>query len=148
MIVTCKDSFAASHVLSGYNGKCKNLHGHTYHVEVTAYASKRDSMGMVVDFNTLKRLVHDTIEEYDHAFLYGKISDESLKPNTDEEVYKLCRTLGLKVKTIESGSSSTENIAEQLCMELNDRASGFIVFKVRLSESDKTYAEVVYDGYI
>lgn len=135
---TVKTSFDAAHVLSGYPGKCGNLHGHTYKLEVTVATEEPNKMGMVVDYNLLKPAINAVASNYDHAFLCG-----SENPHELEDVLLY---LGYKIKYIE-GYSSTENIAQQLAAELMDAAakkrSSWRPIRVRLAETDSTYAEVL-----
>lgn len=70
--VTKEATFDCAHMLSGYNGKCKNLHGHTYKIAVTVTSVTEPSTHMVVDFNGLKAAI-DTIvmEQFDHAIVFS-----------------------------------------------------------------------------
>lgn len=69
MIIRWQKTFDASHrIYEDYHGKCHNLHGHTYKVEIEIEGSP-DARGMVVDFNILKKLVHDF---YDHKIILHK----------------------------------------------------------------------------
>lgn len=61
--------FAAAHRLDGYDGSCSNLHGHTWAVEVKITGKQLDSCGMLLDFKILKKLVDDSIKEFDHHCL-------------------------------------------------------------------------------
>lgn len=138
---TIKTSFDAAHILQGYAGKCGNLHGHTYKLEVTVSSDEANKMGMVVDYNTLKPVVREIVEEYDHAFLYGS-EDAS-------ELEDVCLFLGLKIKYIR-GYSSTENLVRQIADELETdiikKRRPWHLVKVRLSETDSTYAELEIDA--
>lgn len=67
----------AAHKLVGYDGPCKNLHGHTWKIEVDIYGSTNPDTGMVVDF----RRVKDIIDELDHSYL-NEIIDET-KPTAE-----------------------------------------------------------------
>lgn len=136
--VAIKTSFDAAHVLSGYSGKCGNLHGHTYKLEVTVETTETNKMGMVVDYNVLKPAVNKVVSSYDHAFLCG-YEDPS-------ELEDVCLFLGYKIKYIK-GYSSTENIASQIAGELiaysEKTGSNWRPVKIRLAETDGTYAEVL-----
>jgi 6-pyruvoyltetrahydropterin/6-carboxytetrahydropterin synthase len=69
MKVTKIFTFDAAHYLPGYNGKCRNLHGHTYRLEVTCQRSYLVN-GMAVDFSVLKDTVDELIiSKLDHSFL-------------------------------------------------------------------------------
>lgn len=66
MRVTKTFTFDAGHRLSNYEGKCKNLHGHTYKVEITINGSL-DELGMVMDFGDLKELYNKIVDaKFDH----------------------------------------------------------------------------------
>lgn len=67
--VSKKFSFAAAHFLPGYKGKCANMHGHTWEVEVTVEGPVDPETGMVIDFVALKELVEPLIERLDHKLL-------------------------------------------------------------------------------
>ncbi len=78
-----ENSFDAAHFLAGYDGKCKNIHGHRWRVIVTIQGSdlqKEGQMrGMLVDFSDIKKDVKEVTDAFDHAFIYEK---DSLKENT------------------------------------------------------------------
>ena len=62
--------FAASHYLPNHPGKCRNLHGHTYTLQVGVRGKVDEETGMVVDFGDLKMFVTDTIINHlDHSHL-------------------------------------------------------------------------------
>ena len=73
--ITKKFEFEAGHALYGYDGKCKNIHGHSYKLWVTVIGSPiEDSShvknGMVIDFGDIKEIVNEHIikEEYHTIF--------------------------------------------------------------------------------
>lgn len=68
--VTKTVKFDAAHVLTNHQGLCKNLHGHTYRVDVTVFGD--ESTDMVIDFKELKNLANEVIcSVFDHAFIYN-----------------------------------------------------------------------------
>lgn len=67
--VAVTSHFSAAHFLRNYRGKCESLHGHNWKVEVTVSSNKLNSLGMVMDFSDLKRLVSEVLEELDHTHL-------------------------------------------------------------------------------
>lgn len=79
--VTKEFSFDAAHHLHNYEGKCKNLHGHTYRLVITV-SGYVDEIGLVIDFGELKRIYREVIEDkLDHQYL-----NEVLPPmNTSAE---------------------------------------------------------------
>ena len=56
--VTIEETFAAGHALRNYRGKCENVHGHNYRCQVTLEGEQLDSIGLLVDFVEMKRVVH------------------------------------------------------------------------------------------
>ena len=67
--VTVEQTFAAGHALRNYRGKCENVHGHNYRVQVTVEGEQLDSIGLLVDFVELKRAMKAVIEYLDHRFI-------------------------------------------------------------------------------
>jgi 6-pyruvoyltetrahydropterin/6-carboxytetrahydropterin synthase len=67
--VTVEHSFAAGHSLREYKGKCENVHGHNYRIQVTVEGEKLNRIGLLVDFVDLKRAVRATCERLDHQFI-------------------------------------------------------------------------------
>ncbi len=76
--ITKQFSFETGHALYGYDGKCKNVHGHSYKLSVTVIGkpindSKNVKFGMVIDFTDLKKIVKDEIVDvFDHATVFNK----------------------------------------------------------------------------
>ena len=78
--ITKNFRFEAAHALYGYNGKCKNIHGHNYKLFVTIIGipisePTNVKYGMVMDFDDLKKIVKsEIIEEFDHSVIFNKNS--------------------------------------------------------------------------
>jgi 6-pyruvoyltetrahydropterin/6-carboxytetrahydropterin synthase len=70
--------FDTGHALAGYDGKCRNVHGHSYTLEVTVTGEPISNpnhvkFGMVIDFGDLKQIVQKyVIDDYDHALVLNK----------------------------------------------------------------------------
>lgn len=83
--LTIEQSFDSAHFLSGYIGKCGNLHGHRWRVllQVESEELKRDTRqrGMCVDFSILKEELKEVVDRYDHMLLIEK---NSLRKKTME----------------------------------------------------------------
>jgi len=62
-------SFSAAHQLRGYQGKCENMHGHNWRVQVSVMAQELNNIDIAIDFHDLKRMVHEVIAPLDHAYL-------------------------------------------------------------------------------
>lgn len=67
-IIVEKD-FAASHIIHGHPGKCANLHGHNWRVEVGVMAHDLNEIGIGIDFCDVKKHLNPIIEELDHCHL-------------------------------------------------------------------------------
>lgn len=71
--ITKQFNFETGHALYGYDGKCKNVHGHSYKLDVTVIGQpiedqKNVKYGMVIDFSDLKKIVKEEIvDQFDHA---------------------------------------------------------------------------------
>lgn len=69
--------FEAAHALNGYDGKCRNIHGHSYELRVTVKGMPLNETGnpkngMVIDFHDLKAIVNqEVVEKLDHSFIIG-----------------------------------------------------------------------------
>lgn len=67
--LSVSDSFSAAHKLCGYEGACKNLHGHNWKVKVTLACDVIDDIGMALGFGVIKRLLEEILSELDHSYL-------------------------------------------------------------------------------
>ena len=76
-------TFDSAHFLSGYNGKCANIHGHTWKLEVAISSQELketgEKRGMVIDFSGFKKAVRELASRFDHTLIYEK---GSLKDGT------------------------------------------------------------------
>ena len=85
--LTAEASFDAAHFLSGYEGKCSNLHGHRWRVlikiESETLQEEGQQRGMLVDFSDIKSALKKETDYFDHSFIYEK---NSLKPATVESL--------------------------------------------------------------
>lgn len=69
--------FDAGHRVFKHQGKCKNLHGHRYSVDITVSAESLNELGMIADFSCLKELCGGWIDKnWDHKFLYYERDSE------------------------------------------------------------------------
>ena len=96
--------FDAAHVLTNHQGLCKNLHGHTYRVDVSVAGD--GSSDMVMDFKDLKRIAAETIcERFDHAFIYNTASPG------ESEIAAVVEKHGMRTAAIPFRSTA-ENLAK------------------------------------
>ncbi len=64
--VMIERNFSSAHQLRGYKGKCENLHGHNYKIEIYARGSELDNIGLLVDFGVLKEAADEVVLYLDH----------------------------------------------------------------------------------
>lgn len=75
--------FGAAHQLRNYKGKCENLHGHNWKIEVYVKGEKLDDGGLLVDFQVVKDRTKEIIEELDHKFLNDLECFSELNPSSE-----------------------------------------------------------------
>ncbi|WP_319500003.1 6-carboxytetrahydropterin synthase [uncultured Draconibacterium sp.] len=137
--VTKKFHFEMGHVLHNYDGLCRNIHGHTYNMEVTLLGEIREEKGhpkdgMVVDFGKLKKLVKDKIVNvYDHSLVVSQIYADK----NQEHLLKATERL-----IVHDFQPTSENmcvyVAGVLQQELPEDVS---LYSIRLYETATSYAE-------
>jgi len=81
--LSIKGHIASAHFLRGYEGKCKNLHGHTWKVEVVIENSQLDKIGMVADFAILKAKLNGFLSAIDHVCLNDLPYFKDKNPTTE-----------------------------------------------------------------
>jgi len=91
--------FSAAHSLPRYPGKCRNLHGHTYKVEVIVEGDKKPDTECVADFSELKAVVKEVLELVDHRYLNEIIE----YPTSENIALFLKRELERKLKDSKLG---------------------------------------------
>ena len=119
-------SFDSAHFLKGYEGKCSNIHGHRWTVEVTVAAEELEEegqiRGMVVDFKTLKDDLNGLVDELDHSLV---IEEGSLKEKTKEAL------LEEEFRIVELPFRPTaENLAEYFFDEMEEKDYQVVLVKV------------------
>jgi 6-pyruvoyltetrahydropterin/6-carboxytetrahydropterin synthase len=81
--VTVQQTFAAGHALRNYHGKCENVHGHNYRVEVMIQGEQLDATGLLVDFAEIKRSLRGVIEYLDHQFINDLAPFTEINPSAE-----------------------------------------------------------------
>ncbi|MRN38411.1 6-carboxytetrahydropterin synthase QueD [Neisseria sp. N95_16] len=139
MKITKIFSFDSSHMLDGHDGKCQNLHGHTYKLEITVsdgliQGGAKD--GMVMDFTDLKAIVkQEIIDPFDHAFIYDGSNER------ESQIAALLDGWNMKILRL-----NYRTTAENMSMEMFTRLkqAGLKVCSVKLWETPTSCAE--YEG--
>ncbi len=137
--ITKQFSFEMAHALRNYDGLCRNIHGHSYKMDITLagqplHDENSPKNGMVMDFGDLKKLVNEeVISLFDHALV--------LNDKTDKRLIEVLKQHYGKIVTVDF-QPTTENllnfIAEKLKAKLPERVK---LTRVRLRETDTSYAD-------
>ena len=124
LTVTKSIKFDAAHILTNHQGLCKNLHGHTYRVEVGVMQSPDDTSDMVRDFKDLKRLGEEVIvSHFDHAFMY-----DSTSPG-ESEIAAVVEKHGMRTAALPFRSTA-ENLARHFFNLLSPHLDGLRFIRV------------------
>ena len=122
--VTKTVKFDAAHVLTNHQGLCKNLHGHTYRVDVSVAQAADDDRDMVIDFKDLKGIANEVVcDRFDHAFIYNTESAGEC------EIAAVVEKNGMRTVAIPFRSTA-ENLAKLFFNDLKARIPGLAAVKV------------------
>jgi 6-pyruvoyltetrahydropterin/6-carboxytetrahydropterin synthase len=138
--ITKQFSFETGHALYGYDGKCKNVHGHSYKLSVTVIGTPitdTDNVkyGMVIDFGDLKKIVKQHIVDvFDHATVFNK--------NTPHvELANELRSRGHEVILVDYQPTS-ENMVIDFAVKIKSYLPPSVeLYSLRLQETETSYAE-------
>jgi 6-pyruvoyltetrahydropterin/6-carboxytetrahydropterin synthase len=75
--------FSGAHQLRGYKGKCENLHGHNWKVQVHVSAEILNDIDVAIDFHDLKRYTEEVVEQLDHGFLNEVFPFTEINPSSE-----------------------------------------------------------------
>ena len=138
--ITKQFSFETGHALYGYDGKCKNVHGHSYKLSVTVIGqpisdNSNVKFGMVIDFSDLKKIVKEEIvDAFDHATVFNK--------NTPHvELAAELKNRGHHVILVNYQPTS-ENMVTDFAQKIKNRLPADIkLHSLKLQETDTSFAE-------
>jgi 6-pyruvoyltetrahydropterin/6-carboxytetrahydropterin synthase len=105
--VTIIKSFSAAHLLAQVGGKCEELHGHNFKVELSVGAEELNPSGLLIDFRLVKKWLSDILEEIDHKHLNEIPFFVKLNPSAEnvarfiaEKIEPLAKKEGVKVTRV------------------------------------------------
>ena len=137
--ITKQFSFEMAHALRNYDGLCRNIHGHSYKMDITLagqplHDETSPKNGMVMDFGDLKRLVNEEIISLlDHALVLNAKMDPQLVETLKQHYEKI---------VVVDFQPTTENLLSFIAGKLQQRLPGTVALAcVRLRETDTSYAE-------
>ncbi|PWK20419.1 6-pyruvoyl trahydropterin synthase family protein [Xanthomarina spongicola] len=138
--ITKQFSFETGHALYGYDGKCKNVHGHSYKLSVTVIGtpiSNTDNVkfGMVIDFGDLKKIVkNEIVDVFDHATVFNK--------NTPHvELAKELEDRGHNVLLVDYQPTSEMMVIDFANKIKTQLPSHIALHSLKLQETDTSFAE-------
>jgi len=113
--ITIRDHIAAAHQLHGYDGPCKNLHGHTWQVEAVVTGDELDPVGLLTDFKLVKKKLKDVLGPLDHVCLNDLAAFKGINPSTENLARHIYRAfaktcLPLKLKHVRVWESDTASV--------------------------------------
>lgn len=132
-------SFDSAHFLKDYNGKCRNIHGHRWTIEVEVgadlLADDVQNRGMVVDFSNLKRDLKDIADNFDHSLI---MEEGSLKASTVNALLDE----NFRIVTVDFRPTA-ENFARHIYNEM--KAKGYEVIETSVYETPNNVASYSED---
>jgi len=99
--VTIIKSFSAAHRLAEIGGKCEELHGHNFKVEVTVGAPNLNSEGILIDFRLVKKWLKDILDKMDHQHLNDLPIFAGKNPSSENIAHYVYQEMQNKVKEAE-----------------------------------------------
>ncbi len=138
--ITKQFSFETGHALYGYDGKCRNVHGHSYKLHVTVIGkpitdNTNVKFGMVIDFSDLKKIVKSKIVDvFDHATVFNK--------NTPHvELARELEKRGHNVLLVDYQPTSEMMLIDFAEVIKNELPSHVQLHSLKLQETDSSYAQ-------
>lgn len=138
--ITKQFNFETGHALYGYDGKCKNVHGHSYKLSVTVIGQPitdptNVKYGMVIDFSDLKKIVkEEVVDRFDHATVFNAGTPHI-------ELAKELQDRGHHVILVDYQPTS-ENMVLDFSAKISARLpQGIALHSLRLQETETSYAE-------
>ena len=132
-------TFDMAHALLGYDGLCKNIHGHSYTLVVTVIGSPLQDdaspkNGMLIDFKDLKNIIkQQIIDRFDHALV--------LNSHTPKDLLDMLVKNYDKIVLLDY-QPTTENMIADMATQIRDLLPGNLtLFSLRLRETPSSYAE-------
>ena len=94
--------FSSAHNLRGYKGKCEDLHGHNWKVELVASSERLAKTGMLLDFKYMKTCLNQVLDKLDHKYLNNTPYFKKINPTSENIARYIYGALKSKIKSIKS----------------------------------------------
>ncbi len=146
--ITKEFTWCMAHMLANHDGKCRNIHGHTYKMQVEIArkegglinAPGKTDHGMVLEFNDVKKVINEIIvDKLDHAFLYWTDSTDPM----EHEIAVILKKYNRKLVEI-NYRPTAEEMALSFKREIDEHIERFGVYVSSLIvwESPTSFAKV------
>lgn len=138
--VTRNFEFDMAHALYGYDGLCRNIHGHTYKLSVTVRGEPSSdiaspTMGMLIDFGSLKKIITDGIVNvFDHSLIVNRSEHLDRQQLLQNEMFKRAHLVDFQ-PTVENLTIYFAHVIAPLL------PPGIELFSLKLHETTNSYAE-------
>lgn len=140
LLITKVFTLDFAHALDGYDGPCRNIHGHTYHLEITVLGrvclKECSTNGMVMDFKLLKNLVQTEITDvFDHSLVLNGTSQNHIQ-------YAEALQSEFKKIVLLNCQPTCENLLLEFKQRLESKikAHGAVLYHIRLQETPTSSA--------
>lgn len=138
--VTKKFDFEMAHALHGYDGLCKNIHGHSYKLFVTIIGepledTSHPKQGMVIDFGELKKIVNEVIvSKLDHAVVLNETQKDEIVKVSGSVLFDRYFLLPYQPTSEKMVADFAQRIAEKLPENVH-------IFSLKLYETENSFVE-------
>ena len=138
--ITKQFNFETGHALYGYDGKCKNVHGHSYKLSVTVIGSpitdrSNVKFGMVIDFSDLKKIVKEEIvDQFYHATVFNETTPHI-------ELANELKNRGHHVILVDYQPTSENMVVDFADRIIARLPAGITLVSLKLQETDSSFAE-------
>ena len=146
-VTVCKEvTFDCAHMLSGHEALCKNLHGHTYKVQVSVTNEQiveGPSVDMVIDFKHLKEAIAKSImDKFDHAVIF---SSSEFRNEAEEDLFEWACKHNMRLFEMPRRTTAEDMslfFRELIMQELTSIGYTPMNISIRVYETPTSFAEV------
>ena len=137
--ISVQANFSSAHRLRGYQGKCEDLHGHNWKVQIVVRVKNLDKIGLAVDFKILKNHLSAALDSFDHKYLNDLAYFKRVHPVRSKS---LKATAQPSAVTSNGVNPTSENIARYIYEKLVSiiEVKGVKLKEVTVWESENSHA--------
>lgn len=104
--------FSSAHQLRGYKGKCENIHGHNWRVQVYVTSNRLNDIGIAIDFHELKKITNDVLNQLDHKELNKIFPFTEINPSSENIARWIYESIKKRISEYEHVSLSAVTVWE------------------------------------